>query len=940
MLTSNLGDWTDSGVANGNCPVWNSGTSKWTPGSCGGGGTQIVAGNNVAIPQGSPCTGPICTINSLANGSQCDIRSQGATLNAQDIGPYIQDCINAYYPFAAGNTQTILLPCGNGSTNGNSCWWAHPSALTFPHGGPVKILLSGYLSVGSPLVVDGNQNWYGTGPPGVPVQFQPSVLAGLFAPQLYGTLGSNCATPNAPCVVTPTFSCSGTSQNSIFGNCNIGYMPPGAAITIAGTTTCSSAGPPCSAGVSAAAVNTGSGYRAVTLTLPAQPRFVALEPMTVAGCSDATLNITGGMFAKVTFNADGTETAIYYQSTTTSPTTATGCGVTSFDEDKYESLRLWCSNGTLYSVQPPGSSSCSTGQWTVWPIHAHSSSDQWGAVAVTEAFEDQNGHTFNDLSIYGAEGMSYWSEQGSNGFLNNIGMTPNGLITSGGMEMTAVWVMHLNNLYYETNAANPFTCMGGGCGTVPYPYGLRCDSESSGINTGGAGPVGGSCASSFINGGAFLGGGIKIDGQGVNPIIAMPNEIGNMLLEQVSSSAVTIDNRTNIDTTQCPSIHDDALQDNVTGQAVYYLGYTNPSQAALGCYKLSNLSTALTTAMTNPYVNDANVFDTVAYATQQSNQNNTTTSHTQNDGKELQGALRGSGAGFGPQLLPFGSLAIDTAVSAWQADCTASSCGTTFTTTNVMCPDGPQASSKMQCAELDGPGSPFPIGTWTGGTYAGDQFIYGCYIRPGAGFAFPQGLQNQDVFFIKTSGTDAFTPEGIAANTVYTYPSNGFGTMLGKNTWYPEIAISTIATGESTSHNITFQISAGDGNAGVFGAGYGNQISDCRWTFVPGPNNPSYAGVTPDEVAFARDNQYRGAVPSTAQPAGIAVTQETISAPRIQSSILYSVAGTALPSCTSALKGTQAMVSDATSPTFLGTYAGSGGVSSPVVCNGTNWVTY
>ena len=239
MLTSNLGDWTDSGVANGNCPVWNSGTSKWTPGSCGGGGTQIVAGNNVAIPQGSPCTGPICTINSLANGSQCDIRSQGATLNAQDIGPYIQDCINAYYPTAAGNTQTILLPCGNGSTNGNSCWWAHPSALAFPHGGPVKILLSGYLSVGSPLVVDSNQNWYGTGPPGAPVQFQPGVIAGIFAPQLYGTLGSDCATPNAPCVVTPTFGCSGTSQNSIFGNCNIGYMPPGAAITVAGTTTCS-----------------------------------------------------------------------------------------------------------------------------------------------------------------------------------------------------------------------------------------------------------------------------------------------------------------------------------------------------------------------------------------------------------------------------------------------------------------------------------------------------------------------------------------------------------------------------------------------------------------------------------------------------------------------------------------------------------------------------
>jgi hypothetical protein len=57
-------------------------------------------------------------------------------------------------------------------------------------------------------------------------------------------------------------------------------------------------------------------------------------------------------------------------------------------------------------------------------------------------------------------------------------------------------------------------------------------------------------------------------------------------------------------------------------------------------------------------------------------------------------------------------------------------------------------------------------------------------------------------------------------------------------------------------------------------------------------------------------------------------------------SFLYSVAGTALPSCTSALAGTQLQVSDATAPTFLGTYTGSGTVTSPVLCNGANWVTY
>ena len=55
---------------------------------------------------------------------------------------------------------------------------------------------------------------------------------------------------------------------------------------------------------------------------------------------------------------------------------------------------------------------------------------------------------------------------------------------------------------------------------------------------------------------------------------------------------------------------------------------------------------------------------------------------------------------------------------------------------------------------------------------------------------------------------------------------------------------------------------------------------------------------------------------------------------------IYSVAGTPLPTCNAGAKGIQLVVSDATLPTFLGTYSGSGAVVSPVMCNGTNWVTY
>jgi hypothetical protein len=57
-------------------------------------------------------------------------------------------------------------------------------------------------------------------------------------------------------------------------------------------------------------------------------------------------------------------------------------------------------------------------------------------------------------------------------------------------------------------------------------------------------------------------------------------------------------------------------------------------------------------------------------------------------------------------------------------------------------------------------------------------------------------------------------------------------------------------------------------------------------------------------------------------------------------SVGYSAAGTALPSCNSGLEGTEAYVTDATSPTYLGTYTSGGSVVAPVFCNGAAWVTH
>ena len=861
--TTNLADWTDGGIANGDCPVWNATASKWTPGSCGSGGYAGVTSPGSGGLAGDPNTtqtweitpsgNAVLQASITATSPVCDIRAFGAQLGSQDIGPYIQDCINDIYPWTSGNTQTIRLECGNHTPG---CYWANPSALTFPYGGPLRFELAGYLSLGSPLVTSGVENWYGIGPPGGNLQFQTGTPALIFAPTIYGALGTAVTTPGQPVTVTPAFT-SGAITN----------MPAGAAITIAGTTTAT--------GVSATAVSGGS-YRIVTLKLPSEVRYIPLETMTVSGCSDATLDITNGAIFSVNYSAPGGEQVVYQQSTATAATTATGCSIISFDEDKYESVRLFCSNGTN---MPGYSYTCATGQWTIYPMHAHSASDVWGAVAVSPAFAEESGHSFHDINISGSYGMSYWGEQESNLDLYNVGMNPTGYLAAGGMEQTASWVETIGELNYSPSRVEPGSCEAGGCAQPAYPYGLRCDSESEGINAGGGSGTNTGCAATTITGGSFIGGGIKIDGGGVNAITALPNEISGMLLEQAPSAAIVIDNRNGVDGTSCLNFHDSYLQDNVTQTSIYYLAYTDRKAPSEGCYKVSNLGIALTGGYVNPNFNDALIVEQIPYGTTfpQIGGNLSATPPT-NDGVEIQAAVRGSGAGFGPQILPFGSLAINNSPSSWASTAYPNGCASpntcTVVTSNVSCPDGPQATSKMQCAELDGPGSAFTIGTWTGSTYAGDQFIYGCYVRPGAGYAsFPQSLQAQDVFMLTPGylATDTFVGSGGQA-----FPSPGFGTKMAYNTWYPLLAIATIATGDATSHSIYFQISSGNGNNGSSAAGYGNQFSNCRWTFIPGPNNPNYAGVTPDEVAFARDNQYRGAVPSNTG-AGTAATGETIS---------------------------------------------------------------
>jgi hypothetical protein len=67
----------------------------------------------------------------------------------------------------------------------------------------------------------------------------------------------------------------------------------------------------------------------------------------------------------------------------------------------------------------------------------------------------------------------------------------------------------------------------------------------------------------------------------------------------------------------------------------------------------------------------------------------------------------------------------------------------------------------------------------------------------------------------------------------------------------------------------------------------------------------------------------------------------SMKAANVQAGVVYSAAGTALPSCVTGLKGTTAVVSDATGapPVYLATYTSGGSTVTHVLCNGTAWVT-
>jgi hypothetical protein len=825
------------------------------PGVASDGSSGIKVTGNVAAGESIPATSPYV-----------DIRAYGAVLdNATPIDSALQAAISSYQ-YQQGHSATILLPCagGNGgSTQGNGCYLDNPSLLTEPsgYGASYKFIIQGNLRVGSTLVAPGWQNWYSDSG-GFGNQFQTgAVPAYITGPTVNGTLGTAITTPGTAVTITPTFT-----------NGNIAHLPAGSAITIAGLA---------SSTATAARTAASNGYGQTVLTLASAIRIPPGEIITITGCSDSSFDATNIAVNGSDYSA---QTLTYYQTTTT-PSTATGCTVTGFNEDAFESARILCANG---ANMPGYSYVCGTGQITIATNHAHSASDQWGEVAVSPAFNTYTPQTWEGINIGNCYGACFWAEGSTNLVMNHMGAQASPVMTSIAMEQTTSYLSQIHDSNFSNSSFGQTvpSCPNGGCPQPSYPYALRCDSDVPGLYYGSSST---GCSATDIDQGTVLVGGIKIDGNGSQPISGLPR-ISSVMYEEPWGNAVTIDNRFGIEAQSCLTLKDQYLQDNISILQLNLLGYTD-NEAPSGCVVIENNDAVDTSSLVNAYFNGSLSVNGIAdFQNLPSPANASSPLGVFNEGGMLKGEIEGEGAGFGPSMLPFGSLPITTSTATWASLCTTYSM---CTVTNVVGPDGP--NGQMQAAQLVSlyNGAKLPIGAWTGATYPGDHFIYGAWVRPGQNETIIQGqIGYNDSFLLSTEGSDTFAPTPWTATNSVAMPT-GFGTALSKNGWYPQVAIATITSGEATSHTISYYLDPGPWASGSNPA-TGNQFAQPFWTFIPGPNNPacSSAGtcnVTIDQIEEARQDQYHGFVPA-GMSAGVAATAEAISANG------YQVNGSALAS--------------------------------------------
>jgi hypothetical protein len=740
-------------------------------------GGDVIASDSATAPN---------VISALS--PEIDIRAYGAAIDgATDIGSALAGAMAACPSStngANGASCTVLLPCG-----GAGCYLANGS-LSLADGSPiVQFKLQGTLSLGSTLVMPDSTSFIGDAGGGN-ADFQiKGPTAAINGPQVSGTLGTAITTTGSPVTFTPTFT-SGSIAN----------FQVNSAITVAGTT---------SGTASAVGTAYSSGPNA-TYTFSFYKRIPAGSVATVTGCANSAYDINQSPVISADYSA---QTLTLANPNVTASGSTTGCTITGFNEDSFETVLITAVTGSTVTAQF---------------MHTHSASDQFGMVATEFQYNTNNHHDLENISVQNCLGDCLWIPIVSDFSIANDGFTSAWSMTSVPVEDAAGGLGTIRDSAFV--APRPNTCTSG-CGTAAYPAALRCTYISPAIaNQSGCGFV-------EIYDTTFFPGGVKVDSNGVTAGLAMPNFYNDQFRE-VPQNAITVDNRYG---SMGSFIADSpVIEDDFSGSGtICYLGFTDAAQNGGGPVEFRNVQAANGSCLVNTYYNGSFSMDGFTPSGFALPYGRGVPVGTLTNGGQEETELRGIGAGLGPSVIPFATLAASTL-----------STGSGVTVSSVEGPDGSAASA----IELDNSSGTGPLlgGQISTSTYAGDWFLYGTWARRGAHQTTWQGPGGAP-FVLASGGTDT-----LSGN----YLSN-FDMEFINDWWHPVVGLATVTAGESTAHIVQLRMYAGATS------GAGNQFYGWFWMHVPGPNNPAYSGVTQDEVERWRQQLMHGYVPSNMPGGGV-----------------------------------------------------------------------
>ena len=205
------------------------------------------------------------------------------------------------------------------------------------------------------------------------------------------------------------------------------------------------------------------------------------------------------------------------------------------------------------------------------------------------------------------------------------------------------------------------------------------------------------------------------------------------------------------------------------------------------------------------------------------------------------------------------------------------------------------------------------------------------------------------------AGQDVFTSAGAASQPGLTVSGAPYTAGTG-TTNFPQLYVSTTgATAPTTlsTAGTMFGVNAPSGFAGNLCGFYVNGTGEitCTAAGILSSNGLNTNGTinftsTPYALSWnSGDLKVARAAANTLEVGNSTnAAQGILEVAAVLPGLLYSAAGTALPTCAVGLKGQQATVSDATSPTYMGAYTSGGGITTAVICsyNGTtySWLTH